>query len=391
MRNAKKSELDESVDSSVVAALRLSGKRFESKGLPVDSTSEVAALEDILRTLVKMFWLERFPHRKRIPKGFDQQITLNLTDIGPGSSVPILERQSEAVFDDLFSEQEVVEDYQRAVKLVEQFIEGVSSAPDLIPDEIRALPISKIRRFGQSLNRDEAIQVASTTSRDWDTQILYTPEIRNAVLIELTGAYTETATVDGKVTDFNVSTNSLTVADRHHGTAITIPYGDTPLNVNIEKSGQQFECRAEGIGEFTADGRLRKLISVATLDIIDITEDVRAVQRTLEQLAKLRPGWVDGDEGEAISSRTIEVSQVLVEQVIETGAVTRNVYPTEEGGIRFYWPESFNQLSIEVEPTGTLYIHSIEEQTFTEERLDTDAENTPERLKQWLERSAIDG
>ncbi len=36
----------------------------------------------------------------------------------------------------------------------------------------------------------------------------------------------------------------------------------------------------------------------------------------------------------------------------DLGNVTGSVFPTEQGGVRFYWPLAENQLTIEVEPRG---------------------------------------
>ncbi|WP_063023709.1 hypothetical protein [Nocardia niwae] len=44
-------------------------------------------------------------------------------------------------------------------------------------------------------------------------------------------------------------------------------------------------------------------------------------------------------------------------QQLFAGLGRRAVYATEDGGLCFYWPDTANQLSIEAEPDGALYIH----------------------------------
>jgi type I restriction enzyme, R subunit len=116
-----------------------------------------------------------------------------------------------------------------------------------------------------------------------------------------------------------------------------------------------------------------------------ILEDARIARMVLGALASLEEGWVDGDTGEAISIEVISRGAQVIDVMEDLGNVTRSVFPTEPGGVRFYWPNTENQLTIEVEPTGALYIHTadVAAGTFQDEAVPKDADLT-ERLATWL-------
>lgn len=97
-------------------------------------------------------------------------------------------------------------------------------------------------------------------------------------------------------------------------------------------------------------------------DVVDVNDDARAVRESLDALADLEEGWMDGESGLPISPEAIKGGHTLIQAMITLGSdITRIVYPTEGGGVLFYWPESENQLTIEVEPNGALYIHTTDE------------------------------
>lgn len=377
-------------DARVIAAMRLSGARFNPEGMPADSLVEVAAFEDILRSLVRLYWFDRHPGRKRMPKGYDNEITLRLTAIGEGSAVPVLEYASTLRADDMFGPYEIKQDYERAVSAVGDFITYGFTDKGQIPADIRRLPANKVKKFGQTMQKGEAIQVSATEPAEWDSVTCYTPAARSHALVGLLGSFTQRVTVEGQVIDFNVATGRLIVRDRDRKGDIPVPYLESGVNVSIDSARQLFECQAEGIGEFNADGRLTRLASVSSLNVIDVTEDARVARVSLDALIDLAEGWVDGESGEPISASVIERGRAVIDAMIALSNITRTVSPTEEGGVTFFWPEAENQLSIEVGPGGALYIHTtdLSAGTFTDGKISADVDDLADALDSWLAEAA---
>ncbi|MET4164317.1 MULTISPECIES: hypothetical protein [Gordonia] len=372
-------------DSRVIAALRLSGPRFDGAGMPADSLLEVAAFDDLMRTLVEMFWRDRHPG-KRLPGGYDSSVGLRLTEVLGGSAVPVLEHEPALDVSDMFGPTEVKKDFDRAMTVMQQYVHCAYTDQGEIPVEIRRLPPSKLKKFGQTLNPREGIQVSPTPLQDWSEVTTYTAEARSNGLVKVLGEYTKPVVVEGLVAGFNPEVGKLTVKDRGRKTRVVVPYTESDIKARIEPDRQIFDCRAEGVGTFKSDGRLVELETGATLRIVDLTEDDRAASQGLEALASLEEGWLDGDAGDAISAEVIDRGREVIKAMRNLGNITRSVFPTEEGGVRFYWPETENQLSIEVEPSGALYVHTadVEAGTFQDATVPEGAANLTDRLATWL-------
>lgn len=86
----------------------------------------------------------------------------------------------------------------------------------------------------------------------------------------------------------------------------------------------------------------------------------QALHTVLDELANLQPGGVDGDAGPRISEHALDRSRDLINAIPEPGRATAAVFPAEHGGVQFYWPDSTNQLSIDIDPSGALYIHAVD-------------------------------
>lgn len=123
----------------------------------------------------------------------------------------------------------------------------------------------------------------------------------------------------------------------------------------------------------------------------DQAEDARTARMALGALASLEAGWVDGDAGEAISADAINRGAEVIDVMEDLGNVTRSVFPTEEGGVCFYWPRAENHLTIEVEPSGALYIHTadVAAGTAQDEAVPAGADLTV-RLAAWLVEEDVD-
>ncbi|WP_156354141.1 hypothetical protein [Gordonia sp. HS-NH1] len=374
-------------DTRVVAAMRLSGARFNAPGIPAESLVEISALEDILRSLVRLYWHDRYPTKKRMPKGYDDRIALRLVQkIGEGSCRATLEYDlgpGTIAFDE---EDEVEEYYGRALNTVDDFISFALSDEGQIPADMRRLPPNKVKRLGQTLHTGDAIQVAPTDAVEWKGRPRYTQSARSHAIDSLAVETRKPATVKGQVIDFHVLSGKMTVRDREHKRDITVPYRESDVAVEIASARQLFECEAEGMGEFNADGRLTKLATVKTLKVVDVTEDARAARAAVEALADLGEGWLDGESGEPIVAAVVERGRAVIDAMISLGNITRAVFPTEPGGIRFFWPEAENQLSIEVEPTGALYVHATDlpAGTFVEDKVSPDVVDLVAALDSWL-------
>lgn len=121
----------------------------------------------------------------------------------------------------------------------------------------------------------------------------------------------------------------------------------------------------------------------SSLTVKTLAEDVRA---SLDALAALERGWVDGEYGEPISPSVIERSRAVIDAMVALDTPACAVTPTEQGGVTFFWFDTENQLSVEVDPDGTLYAHTVDLKsgTFMDDRIPSDVVDLDGALHTWL-------
>lgn len=105
----------------------------------------------------------------------------------------------------------------------------------------------------------------------------------------------------------------------------------------------------------------------------------------LEDLSLLEDGWLDGDAGKAITADALARAAEVADAAKELGNSTESIFPTEEGGVRFYWSESENQLTVDVEPSGEVCVHTAELMSGAFQYVSLDwGVSLSEHLKAWL-------
>lgn len=111
---------------------------------------------------------------------------------------------------------------------------------------------------------------------------------------------------------------------------------------------------------------------------------MKGLTETLEELFALEDGWLDGDNGKAITDAAKECATAISKGLTEDqGGI--HAYPLEAGGVRFFWAESVSQLTVDVEPNGDVCLHALgmEPGTFQYVVL-TEGESLGEYLTRWL-------
>lgn len=106
----------------------------------------------------------------------------------------------------------------------------------------------------------------------------------------------------------------------------------------------------------------------------------------VQELSNLNEGWIDGENGSIISETALNRAHEVVQAVADAGLLVSSVFPTEEGGVKFFWSQSVNKLSFDVDRNGDLYAHCVDLKgnTFREETI-TINDNLAVHLKSWFE------
>jgi len=357
--------MDESRDaaSAPVAAVKLTGRRFDAHGIPASALPEIVAFEELVREIAKVIFRVRHS-RKRVPSGYDSLLTLRLTEVHDGSSTSILERPIDAqgdLFADvddigLIGDAQIADDLNRAREYITHLIDA-SVIGDPIPDIFYQVPLTLVKRVGQSLQNGEGLQVSERDDGRWQQRRTYNASTRNAVIGKFSATYSRPTTVVGYIERIFTSNKSCTLRTVDNN-LVSIPYGDTEFHFEVDgdqDAAEQPDYIASGTGEYSSDGVLLRLRDVTEFRLVYDPTLLTEVQQTLRGFSLLPPGWIDGEYGAEPNEEALKVANYLANLLYEHSLLTKFVYPTPEGGVQFEWPAAHpGEVSLTLTPGESL-------------------------------------
>lgn len=108
-------------------------------------------------------------------------------------------------------------------------------------------------------------------------------------------------------------------------------------------------------------------------------------REALAALADLEEGWLYEDVGAPVTAEAMNRANEVLDAVENLQAPTPSVFPTEEGGVRFFWSETETQLTVDVEPSGDVCVHTAEMMSGTFQYVPLDwGVSLSEQLSVWL-------
>ncbi len=245
-----------------IVRLTFRGERFEDHALDISALDELKRFQSIFRATARDAWLQGNPERKRVPRNFEQSMTLLLRNIEQGSTVVPLEIRTQP---DLFGA--VPPEATKAIQTVGE-VYSSAHARELPPMGLRRPLLREYARLGESLAEDESIHVSNGGTRepvrvdreacDWLATFDDQPY---ADSVELTG---HVVAVDTRNKRFVVS---------------TALYGDVSAALSDDNEATVMEAlgnrgttgvRLRGTGSFSPNGKLQEL---------DLVEGVTTEQR----------------------------------------------------------------------------------------------------------------
>jgi hypothetical protein len=114
-----------------LASLRFDGERFADHALDVDCVGELASYKRLVLECAKELWRRAHPDYERLPKGFEERLSLRFSEVTAGSAVVPLRRvvaqeQPSLDFDD---------EFDHAAALIDEAITA-ADGDDLLPAEL---------------------------------------------------------------------------------------------------------------------------------------------------------------------------------------------------------------------------------------------------------------
>ncbi|ADG07526.1 hypothetical protein [Kyrpidia tusciae] len=328
----------------IILRPRLTGRRFEEHGIPLELFKDFVALEEMIVEVAKYHYLKDHPERQRVPRGFTDGVTLKLLKVDKGSAVPLIAvTQTIPEQLTLFPIAPTTITYlKRAIETITKVIDE-SSNSEAVRKRLPEKFLGYFDRIGRSLREDEAIEFPlegenrcarlTLETRKKLIQASHSKELTNE--IQLRGMVPE---VDKDLNTFHVQ-----LVD---GSKVKIPlamqYRDAVLEA-FNGYSNRVRILVQGIGKFRLDGKLVGVESVEHVTLLDPL-DVRA---RLEELAALEDGWLDG-EGKKLDSSGLRWFGERFSQLFPEDLPLPYAYPTVEGNLRLEWTFGTREVSLEV-------------------------------------------
>jgi hypothetical protein len=306
---------------------RLVGARFEGGAIPLEVLADFAVLEQMIVEIAKWKYRQQHPERKRVPRGFTDEISLKITEIEEGSAIPFI---SLFVASTLLPVSQPYFDEARSALI------GAIGAAEHNTEITRFLPqklLGYFDRFGRSLREGEAIEFAESSSGALPAKL--TKETRRKLLLASSeDEVTSEIVIDGLIPEADQETNTFSVR-LMDGTKVKAPLSRQHFDTIVEAFNnykQGMRIRMYASGRFDRFDHLKRIASVEHVSVLDPLD----VGVRTNELRMLRNGWLDG-KGIAPSSNGLQWLAEVFDANFPDDLPLPYLYPTPEGGVRAEW------------------------------------------------------
>lgn len=327
---------------------RLSGRRFDGHEIPLEVLGDLSALQQLIAAAARDEFFRDNPARKRLPRGFTNQVELRLQSIEEGSAKPVITlARAAAVSAALVGS--IDSYYGRGLDKVVKAIEAAVTVGDP-RDHLSPELLNHFQRVGRSLRPDEMIAFGADNA---SAQL--TPRSRKQLVAASTKPTFITEEVEVRATVVEFDKQAMTCRLRLlRGDAIGAPV-PAELFKSVSEAfagdhspGSSLMVAVSGVARVEAGtdriDRFESIEDLTELDPLDVS-----VQ--LDDLRLLEAGWLMGDDGKPAGKRFKEtdldwLEESLLEHLPDSVPLP-HLYPTPEGGVRAEWDAGAVDLSVE--------------------------------------------
>ncbi|MCC6186099.1 MAG: hypothetical protein IT256_02995 [Chitinophagaceae bacterium] len=329
-------------------APRLTGKRFEDHSIPLELLEDFAAFEQLLIEMAKVIYLEKNDNRQRVPRGFEESVSLKLYAIGEGSAIPkiaLIYALATAKLATPTLELFPDANYACFEEARDRIYNGIDAAntganiTEFIPENL----LGFFNKIGKRLKDDEAI--------DFDSSSDKTLKLDRATRKKLVLA-------SSKIKQVTEETNiiaSIPEADKSKHTFTILVNGLQRINAEIPEAHYETILKAfndyeknckvsvKGIGRFNQFDKLESFESIEQISIIDPLD----VIYRLDEISLLEDGWLNG-EGVAPTKDGLDWFANMFEGNFDKNLPLPFIFPTPEGGIQAEWSLDGYDISLNI-------------------------------------------
>jgi hypothetical protein len=239
------------------------GGRFDDHGVDLDVLPELLAYKTILLETAKELWRRKNPDRQRLPRNFEDSLSIKFFEVRDGSAAIPLFREVETE-DQLLLIDTQIDELDEAVNLIADAVEaagGDTTLPPALPSNVLPLFLN----YGKTLRKDEWIEQQPMKR---PTSVRYTSVVRERLDRWSQSAYEDTVDVIGTVTMARVSRPrmAITLDDGREIEASFNPEHESVITTAL-KDHACAKVRVEGKAQFWG-GQLQKILEVNRVTLL---------------------------------------------------------------------------------------------------------------------------
>ena len=271
-----------------LASLRFDGPRFDGHALDVDCVGELLAYKKLVLECAKELWYRKHPGRERLPRGFEERLTLEFSEIREGSVVVPLRR----VVVDEQTPLDFGDEFDEAAELIDAAI-SAANQDQLLPAEFPRNAIPLFRDFGKSLKESETLFVQA---RNRESAAPYTAKARECLAEWMEATFEDLADVIGEVSMANVRGGAFELAV-NAGSLVRGKFSEAQEAEVLDalRAHKTAQLRVRGVGEFSImDRQLRKFIRIDAATLIspvssEFAANVKPIWETIAEMGASIP------------------------------------------------------------------------------------------------------
>lgn len=337
---------------------RLVGARFDGHAIPLEVLKDLSVLDELIVEVAKWHYKQENPRRKRIPKGFADEVSLKITAIEDGSAIPKIVLAITAMSSTLFP----VDHREYFEKARESIVAAVDSAERQQPvaGMLSDNHFAYFDRIGRTLRDGESLEL---NFPDAQRPARLNKVTRRYLTLAASSAqgYTEEVRLRGRVcaADQEKERFDLRLID---GSRIAGPVQPEHLETIVEafreyKKGVR--VIVEGVGKYDRRSRLVGLDSIEHISLLDAMD----VGARLDEFRPLKNGWFEG-KGIAPPTEGLDWLTDQFESNYSDELPTPYFYPTGEGGVQAEWTFSDWEVSLDIDLEAKAgYWHALNHKT----------------------------
>lgn len=313
---------------------KLIGDRFKGPAIPLELLKDFAALQEMLVEIAKWQFLEDHPGRERVQRNFAKDIELQLLAVEDGSAVLAIALS----FSSLFPPQNARYFEQAKTAIVESIAQSSAGQTPQLPPSF----LSYFDRFGRSLRPGESIEFSHQQGH-----VRLNPDVRKQLIrAAKVETWTEEAGLRAKIYEVDQAQGSFEfeLSDGARAKApVDDKYRDTVLEA-LKGYPREAYFLIQGVVQRDHADHIKGFESIEHITPLDPLD----VVLRLDELAKLKNGWLEGD-GRAPSHALIELLKSGFENRFDPGLPLPYLFPSEDGGIQAEWTLNGWEIFLEIE------------------------------------------